>query len=107
MWLSTKLVASSHHVHPSTFIWGKTKCDAQKRQDSNAGIHGYRTLHRDMLEGFGGNRDGRHTVMPPQLMKERLQNKKACQESNKTNGRTVQWMDDATKHHENISSQLT
>jgi 3-methyladenine DNA glycosylase Tag len=29
-----------------------------------------------MLEGFGGNRDGSTAVMPPQLMKERLQNKK-------------------------------
>jgi len=30
-----------------------------------------------MLKGFGGNRDGSSTtVMPPQLMKERLQNKK-------------------------------
>jgi hypothetical protein len=29
-----------------------------------------------MLDGFGGNRDGSTAVMPPQLMKERLQNKK-------------------------------
>jgi predicted anti-sigma-YlaC factor YlaD len=29
-----------------------------------------------MLEGFGGNHDGSDTVMPPHLIKERLQNKK-------------------------------